>query len=111
MGPCPPSASFRRRFFHGHSFSIWVEFEDNPGTAALERVLASAQIDVRGADMDAPTIVGIAGQSGLAVGAIAPDPNQPRASWFWVVSDNLRIMAENAVAVARSLLAAAGNTE
>ncbi len=110
-GPMPSIRLIQAPVFHGHGFSIWAEFEDNPGTAALERVLASAQIDVRGADMDAPTIVGIAGQSGLALGAIAPDPNEPRASWFWVVSDNFRIMAENAVAVARSLLAAAGNME
>jgi len=110
-GPMPSIRLIQAPVFHGHSFSIWVEFEHNPGTAVLERVLASTHIDVRGAALDAPTIVGIAGQSGLAVGAIAADPNQPRASWFWVVSDNLRMMAENAVAVARSLLAAAGNTE
>jgi aspartate-semialdehyde dehydrogenase len=47
----------------------------------------------------------MAGESGIAVGAITADRNNPRAVWFWVVADNIRIMAENAVAVARPLAA------
>jgi len=90
--------------FHGHSLSLWVEFDENPGVKALEAGLATAHIDVRGPDLDPPTIVGMAGQSGIAVGAIAVDRNHPRAAWFWVAADNLRIMAENGVAVARSLI-------
>lgn len=90
--------------FHGYSVSIWAEFEENPGVAELESRLASVNVDVRNEDLDPPNIVGIAGQSGIAVGAIAADRNNPRACWFWVVGDNIRIMADNAVAVARSLI-------
>ncbi len=89
--------------FHGHSVSLWAEFETSPGVAALEQALASANVDVRGADVEAPTVIGMAGQSGIAVGAIAPDRNDPRAAWFWAAADNIRIAAENAVAVAQSL--------
>jgi aspartate-semialdehyde dehydrogenase len=103
--PMPSIRLIQAPVFHGHSFSIWVEFDEQPDTAILGQALASGLIDVRGADLDAPTIMGIAGQSGLAVGAIRADPNDPRAGWFWVVADNLRITAENAVAVARSLMA------
>jgi len=94
--------------FHGYSVSLWVEFETNPGVPALEQTLASALIDVRGDDVEAPNIVGMAGQSGIAVGAIATDRNDARAAWFWVAADNLRITAENAVAVALPLTGAAG---
>jgi aspartate-semialdehyde dehydrogenase len=94
--------------FHGYSISVWAEFEENPGPRALEQGLASALVDVRGPDLDPPNIVGYAGQSGIAVGAIARDPNDARACWFWVVGDNLRIMAENAVAVARTLAGQTG---
>jgi len=94
--------------FHGHSVSLWAEFETDPGVRALEQALASAHIDVRGADVEAPNAVGMAGQSGIAVGAIAPDRNDARAVWFWVAADNLRIAAENAVAVAQPLAGAAG---
>jgi aspartate-semialdehyde dehydrogenase len=94
--------------FHGHSVSLWAEFESNPGVGAIEQALASAHIDVRGADVEAPNVVGMAGQSGIAVGAIAADRNDARAAWFWVAADNLRIAAENAVAVALPLSGAAG---
>jgi len=104
--PIPSLRLVQAPVFHGHSFSLWVEFEDNPGPAALEQALASPDIDVRDSTLDAPTNVGFAGQSGLAVGAITVDSNHPRACWFWAVADNLRILADNAVAVLRSLLAA-----
>jgi aspartate-semialdehyde dehydrogenase len=79
-----------------------VEFEENPGAEALAAALAEAGLDVR--PDDPPTNVGMAGQSGLAIGAIAADHNHPRACWFWLVSDNLRLAAENAVAVAQESL-------
>ena len=90
--------------FHGYSFSAWVEFVSNPGVEALESGLAADAIDVHGADAEPPTIVGQAGQGGIAVGGIVPDRNEPEACWFWLVADNLRLMAENAVAVAGQIV-------
>ncbi len=106
--PMPSIRMIQAPVFHGHSFSIWAELETNPGVRALEQSLATEQIDVRGAEHEAPTAVGIAGQSGIAAGAIREDRNNPRAVWFWVVADNLRITAENALAVARTLLGETG---
>jgi len=102
--PMPSLRLIQAPVFHGYSFSAWVEFESNPGLEALESTLAFGAVDVRGADFEPPTNVGHAGQSGIAVGAIAPDRNDPEACWFWVVADNLRLTAENAVAVARELV-------
>jgi aspartate-semialdehyde dehydrogenase len=90
--------------FHGYSMSAWVEFEDNPGRNAIVEALTSPKIDLRADDEEPPTNVGTAGQSGITIGAIAPDRNHPRAHWFWMVADNLRITAENAVEVARAFL-------
>lgn len=90
--------------FHGYSFSAWVEFEGNPGMEAIENGLVAAHIEVRGAEFEPPTNVGHAGQSGIAVGAIVEDRNNPDACWFWLVCDNLRLAAENAVRVARELV-------
>ena len=90
--------------FHGYSMSVWVEFEDNPGRNAIVAALASPKIDLRAHDEEPPTNVGVAGQSGITIGAIAPDRNHPRAHWFWMVADNLRITAENALEVARAFL-------
>ncbi len=101
--PMPSLRLIQTPVFHGYSFSVWAEFENDPGLDTLENVLAFDQIDVRGADSEPPTNVGQAGQSGISVGAIAPDRNRAEAYWFWVVADNLRLQAENAVAVARRL--------
>jgi aspartate-semialdehyde dehydrogenase len=98
--PMPSLRLIQAPVFHGYSFSAWVEFESNPGVETLESTLASGVIEVRTGEVEAPNNVGQAGQSGIAVGAISPDRNQPEACWFWVVTDNLRLTAENAVAVA-----------
>lgn len=100
--PMPSVRLIQAPVFHGHSISAWVEFEENPGEDTLAARLADSGIDVR--PDDPPSNAGIAGQSGLSVGAISVDRNNPRACWFWLVTDNLRLAAENAVAVARELL-------
>ena len=102
--PMPSLRVIQAPVFHGYSFSAWVQFEGNPGVDALENSLQIESIDVRGADLDPPNNVGQAGQSGISVGAILPDRNDAEAVWFWFVADNLRLAAENAVAVARELL-------
>ncbi len=100
--PMPSLRVIQAPVFHGHSFSVWVEFAESPGPEALAKTLAAAGIDVR--PDEPPTNVNIAGQSGLSVGAIATDPNQPRACWLWMVADNLRLTAENAVSTAKGFL-------
>jgi aspartate-semialdehyde dehydrogenase len=102
--PMPSLRLIQAPVFHGYSFSAWVEFEANPGVEALESSLALESIDVRGSESDPPTNVGQAGQGGIAVGAIVPDRNDADACWFWVAADNLRLAAENAVAVAKELV-------
>jgi aspartate-semialdehyde dehydrogenase len=103
--PMPSLRLIQAPVFHGYSMSVWLEFEQNPGVEALAKALASDAIEVRRADQESPTNVGAAGHAGIAVGNIAVDRNQPRACWFWVVADNLRIAAENAVGVVNGLLA------
>jgi aspartate-semialdehyde dehydrogenase len=90
--------------FHGYSMSVWTEFEENIGRNAIVEALASPHIDLRANDEEPPTNVGVAGHSGITVGVIAPDRNRPRAHWFWLVADNLRVAADNALEVARAFL-------
>lgn len=103
--PMPSLRLIQAPVFHGYSFSVWVEFEDNPGPQRLAEALASPHIEVRQRDQEPPSNVGATGQNGITVGAIATDRNDPRATWFWIVADNLRLAAENAVEVAREILA------
>lgn len=97
--PMPSVRLIQAPVFHGHSFSVWVEFEENPGAPTIARVLSDAGFDVR--PDEPPNNVAIAGESGLSIGSIAQDQNHPRACWLWMVADNLRLAAENAVAVAQ----------
>lgn len=100
--PMPSLRLIQAPVFHGHSFSLWVEFEEHPKVEEIGEALEREGIDVRRGDP--PTNVGVAGQSGLSAGAIAVDRNNASACWFWTVADNLRLAAENAVAVAREIL-------
>jgi aspartate-semialdehyde dehydrogenase len=102
--PMPSLRLIQAPVFHGYSFSAWVEFRDAPDLEALESSLSVAFIEVRGGDFEPPNNVGQAGQSGIAVGAIEPDRNHSDAVWFWFVADNLRLAAENAIAVVRQLV-------
>jgi aspartate-semialdehyde dehydrogenase len=100
--PMPSLRLIQAPVFHGHSFSLWVEFDERPSVEAIGEALEREGIDVRRGEP--PTNVGVAGQSGLSAGAIAVDSNNASACWFWIVADNLRLAAENAVAVAREIL-------
>jgi aspartate-semialdehyde dehydrogenase len=100
--PMPSLRMIQVPVFHGHSFSVWVEFQTSPGAGKLAEALERGGFDVR--PDDPPSNARIAGESGIAVGAIAADRNNSRAFWFWLASDNVRMTAENAVAVAQEML-------
>ncbi len=89
--------------FHGFTFSLWAEFADPIDAQELREALASAQIEVRGANDEPPNNVGTAGQSGLSAGDIRLDRNNPRAAWLWVVGDNVRLIADDAVDLVSAL--------
>lgn len=100
--PMPSIRLVQAPVFHGHSISVWVQFAANVDMKKLTGILTAADIDVR--PDEPPSNANIAGQSGLSVGAINADRNNPRACWIWMVADNLRLTAENAVAVAKEAL-------
>jgi aspartate-semialdehyde dehydrogenase len=102
--PPPSLRLIQAPVFHGYSASLWVEFESNPGVEAIEKALASDLIDVRGAGFDPPSNVGMAGVGGIGVGAVAADRNHPRAAWLFLAADNFTLQAENAMAIASSLM-------
>lgn len=87
--------------FHGLTAQVWVEFAKAPNAHGLEAALGSEVVDVRGADVEAPDNVQIAGQDGVAVGRVEVDRANPKAAWFFLVADNHRLTAQNAMLVAR----------
>ena len=93
--PMPSLRLIQAPVFHGHSFSLWIEFENNPGVKAISAALSAGGVDVW---PDEPPS-NIAGAAGLCAGAITVDSNHANACWLWAAADNLRLAAENAVAV------------
>lgn len=97
--PMPSLRLVQAPVFHGFSFSFWIEFEDAPAASDIEDIMSQDNFDVRAADLEAPNNVGVAGLSGIAVGAIAPDRNNGSAVWIWAAVDNLRLAAESAAMI------------
>ncbi|MBM3813480.1 MAG: hypothetical protein FJW20_17800 [Acidimicrobiia bacterium] len=104
--PMPSLRLVQAPVMHGHSFSVWVEMESAPDIEQMMESFTAPEYDVRGPDLDAPDIVGMAGQSGVAMGVGEADRNDRKAVWFWMVADNYRVMAENALKVGQELLSA-----
>jgi aspartate-semialdehyde dehydrogenase len=98
--PMPSLRLIQAPVFHGCTFSFWIEFEDAPAAPDIEDALNHDLFDVRTGDLEPPNNVGVAGQGGIAVGAIAPDRNNANAFWIWAAVDNLRLAAENAALIA-----------
>lgn len=98
--PMPSLRLLQAPVFHGYTFSFWVEFEDAPALPDLEDAMNQAPFDLRSGDQEAPNNVGVAGQSGISIGAISPDRNNGDAFWIWAAVDNLRLSAENAAMIA-----------
>ncbi len=106
LGQTAPAPSLRLiqvPVFHAYSISFWIEFAKDVTADELGHALASAQIEVREAKQEAPNSIGAAGQSGLIAGDIRVDRSNPRAAWLWVVCDNLRMTADIAVTLIRSI--------
>ena len=103
----PPAPSFRLSHspvFHGYSLSAWVEFHNPADAKKLSKALSEAGADVRGGDVEPPSTTGVAGERAYAVGAIEGDSHNPKACWFWIAADAIRIAAENAVDVVEEYL-------
>jgi aspartate-semialdehyde dehydrogenase len=98
--PMPSLRLIQAPVFHGYSFSFWIEFEDAPTASDIEDAMNQENFDVRAGDLEPPNNVGVAGLSGVAVGAITPDRNSGSAFWIWAAVDNLRLAAESAALIA-----------
>ncbi|MGH9693314.1 MAG: Asd/ArgC dimerization domain-containing protein, partial [Bryobacteraceae bacterium] len=88
--PMPSIRLIQAPVFHGYSFSAWVQFGANVALEDIAQSLVSQSIDVRSPEQEIPTNAESAGHSGITVGNVRVDRNNPRAVWLWMVTDNLR---------------------
>jgi len=103
--PMPSLRLIQAPVFHGYSISAWVEFSAPLAANEAAAALAGQTVEIRRSDEEPATNAGAAGQSGITV-SVQADRNNPRALWFWVVGDNLRMAADEAMLIAAALVEA-----
>ncbi|MBI3449553.1 MAG: hypothetical protein HY049_11645 [Acidobacteria bacterium] len=86
--------------FHGHAYSIHVEFDGAHSAEAMARALRQeGVVSVSGED-DGRSPAELAAEPGIWVAEVAPEP-QGGGAWIWAVTDAIRSgVALNAVRVA-----------
>lgn len=90
--------------FHGHAFSVHVEFDGPADVEKISQSLAGDHVElITGAD-EVPNNVSAAGQADVQV-CVKSDVNQPNSVWLWAASDNLRVAASTAVECAETMAA------
>ena len=91
--------------FHGHAFSLYIEFEKEVLLGDVGQALAGEHLEiVHPPEEEAPSTVGAAGQEAIMV-QLRPDLEHKNGVWIWAVADNLRVQALNAIGSAEQLVA------
>ena len=85
--------------FHSYAFELFVEFTTEVTTHRLEQKLESTAITIRRSDEEAPSPVGVVGESGIVLDFIRPEGHGKNAFWIFGAADNLRLAASNAVEI------------
>ena len=102
--PVPSLFVVQAPVFHGHAFSLYVEFEQPAAAAKVSLALIGEHVSVIGESEEAPNNVNAAGQGDILV-SVTPDPADARSVWLWAAADNFRVAAITAVEVAEGMAA------
>lgn len=89
--------------FHGHVFSVYLEFDKDISAEVLTEALSGEHLHVAQASDESPSNVNAAGQGDILV-HVAPDAAHSNGMWLWVATDNLRIAVVTAVECAESMI-------
>jgi aspartate-semialdehyde dehydrogenase len=98
----PALALVQAPIFHGHVFSLYLEFEQTVSAADLARALSGEHIRIAQLPVDSPSNVSAAGQDEILV-EVHRDSRHERGCWVWATADNLRLAALTAVDCAAAL--------
>ena len=102
--PVPAIQLLQAPVFHSHGFSAFAELKASPGPNAVEKSLSAVGFQFPEGDQSAPSMISAAGEARPLLGHVERDPNRRGGYWFWGAADNLRVTAENAVAIAERVL-------
>lgn len=104
--PSPLINALQVPVFHGHGFSIFVRLLQEPSLAEFQNVLSADSAFVVHAPDDSPSPVSTVGTHGIHLGRIHQFA-EAGAFGLWLVADNLRIAASNAIRTAENIMLAA----
>ncbi len=100
--PVPSLFVLQPPVFHGHAFSLHLEFDQTADLAQISAALAGEHVSLIGRSEEAPNNVNAAGQGDILI-SLAPDAANPKSVWLWATSDNLRVAAATAVEAAEGI--------
>ena len=111
LGPALPHvgiAAIQAPIFHSHACSIFLKFANPATTDQIAACLSDARsgLVVHGDEGLSPSPVTVVGSDAAHVVRIISE-SAPGDCFLWLVSDNLRIAASNALQIAESLMFAA----
>jgi aspartate-semialdehyde dehydrogenase len=101
--PRPMVNALQAPVFHGHGYSLFVRLLEEPDLDAFRNALASDSSFVLHGDDDPPSPVSTVGTHGVHIGRIHQF-DEPGAFALWMVADNLRISASNAIRTAENIM-------
>ena len=91
--------------FHGHTFSIAIEYERPVTFEQVEKILSAPHMEVILGESDAPGNLNSIGDQDVSVRVRFDEDGASRSSrlWLWASADNLELSALNAVECAQEL--------
>ncbi|HVB32919.1 MAG TPA: Asd/ArgC dimerization domain-containing protein [Patescibacteria group bacterium] len=90
--------------FFSYAFSVYAELAEPVEAAELEAALGKTGLRVETESEPRPTNMSVTGRPEAVLGPVERDVSVASGYWFWGAADNVRMVAANAVAIARSLL-------
>jgi aspartate-semialdehyde dehydrogenase len=100
--PMPALMLVQAPTFHAHTFSVYIQFEQEIDAATLSKALAGDHVAILATGEDGPSNVNAAGQGSILV-SVRQDSRNPNSVWIWAAADNLKIAAITAVECATTL--------
>jgi aspartate-semialdehyde dehydrogenase len=104
----PAIAAIQAPVFHSHSFSMFVTLGGSPDVADIENCLSESHGTFT-LERDAITYaspVTVVGTDSIHVGRLLADPSRAGTYFLWLVADNVRIAAQNAIRIAEGIILA-----
>jgi len=104
--PVPAVTAVQAPVFHSHSFSMFMQLQQEPEPGAVRKAFADDSSFVLHDVNDEPSPVSIVGTHGIHIGRIQ-ETAVPGTVGLFMVADNLRIAASNAIRTAENIMLAA----